>query len=225
MTRVNIFCEGQTEEAFVRELLTPHFASMNIWITYIIVRTSRAGKGGIPSYGKIKNQVKKKCKEDKNSWVTTLFDFYAFPWRDISPPIDTKGDSFSRAGSIETAFKDDINQPNFIPNLVVHELEGLLFSNPSAFNDWFNVEAGMELTAIRNDFATPEHINNSSKTAPSKRILALCPGYEKAWHGPLIAVEIGLDTIRRECPRFDGWIKRLEALAKNTTPPPGNSPR
>ena len=31
--------------------------------------------------------------------------------------------------------------------------------------------------------------------------------------GPQIAQAIGLSTIRAQCPRFDAWVTRLEALA------------
>lgn len=79
MIRVHIFCEGQTEETFVRELLTSHFARLDIWINPIILRTSKIGKGGVSTYGKLKNQIEKKCKEDPHAWVTTLIDFYRFP--------------------------------------------------------------------------------------------------------------------------------------------------
>ncbi len=79
MIRVHIFCEGQTEETFVREVLSNHFEKLNIWLNPILLRTSKYGKGGISSYGKIKWQVQKKCKEDTSSWVTTLVDFYGLP--------------------------------------------------------------------------------------------------------------------------------------------------
>ena len=32
-------------------------------------------------------------------------------------------------------------------------------------------------------------------------------------HGPLIAVEIGLDSLRQACPHFNSWLLRLEQLA------------
>lgn len=54
MTRVHVFCEGQTEEVFVREVLTPYFQRMQIWLNPIIIRTGPQGKGGVSSYGKIK---------------------------------------------------------------------------------------------------------------------------------------------------------------------------
>ena len=59
----------------------------------------------------------------------------------------------------------------------------------------------------------PEDINDSPHTAPSKRILAAMPGYQKTFHGPLIACDIGLDAMRAACPHFDHWLKVIEALA------------
>lgn len=211
MTRVHIFCEGQTEDVFVREVLAPHFQRMNTWLNPIIIRTGPQGKGGVTSYGKIKWQVENKCKEDATAWVTTLLDFYGLP--SDFPAMTSKGDSLTRAKAVESAFHTDIAQPNFISNIVVHEFEGLLFSAPTAFVEWFdNAHLVDSLTRVRNAFATPEHINDGRTTAPSKRILAVCDTYDKVAHGSLIALDIGLDTIRRECPLFDAWVNRLEEL-------------
>jgi len=212
MTRVHVFCEGQTEDVFVREVLGPYFRRMNIWLNPIIIRTGPQGKGGVTSYGKVKWQVENKCKEDNAAWVTTLLDFYGLP-TDF-PGMSSTGDSVTRAKAVENAFQANIDLHNFISNIVVHEFEGLLFSAPTAFGDWFD-RAGVveELLDIRNGFASPEHINDGRETAPSKRILDVCDTYDKVAHGSLIAMDIGLDTIRRECSMFDAWIKRLEGLA------------
>lgn len=74
-----------------------------------------------------------------------------------------------------------------------------------------------ELAAIRSEFPTPEDINDDPATAPSKRIGRLIPHYRKRLHGPLIADEIGVDTIRNECARFDVWLRRLESLGELRT--------
>lgn len=66
---------------------------------------------------------------------------------------------------------------------------------------------------IRRAFPSPEHINDGPKTAPSKRILQCCPAYEKPFHGSLIAIDIGIDRIRKECRHFDAWVRRLEDIA------------
>jgi hypothetical protein len=36
---------------------------------------------------------------------------------------------------------------------------------------------------------------------------------DKTFHGPLLAMEIGLPAIRAACPRFDAWLTRLEHLS------------
>ncbi|MEO7717517.1 MAG: DUF4276 family protein, partial [Capsulimonas sp.] len=36
------------------------------------------------------------------------------------------------------------------------------------------------------------------------------PGYVKPLYGTLAALEIGLDTIREQCPHFRSWLERLE---------------
>lgn len=56
-------------------------------------------------------------------------------------------------------------------------------------------------------------INDGYTTAPSKRIVSIFSQYDKVLHGSLVALDIGLDTIRRECPMFNSWIERIESLA------------
>jgi Domain of unknown function (DUF4276) len=213
MIRVHVFCEGQTEETFVRDVLSEHFRPMDIWLNPILVRTSKRGKGGVVSYYKIKRQIETKCKEDPTAWITTLLDFYALP-SDFPGMATPSAPSIERAKLVKEAFQLDIVQSNFIANLVIHEFEGLLFSDPKAFKNWFNdPQITDKLINIRNSFASPEHINDGRTTAPSKRILSICSNYEKVTHGYQIAREIGLDAIRRECMFFKGWLERIEALS------------
>jgi len=99
----------------------------------------------------------------------------------------------------------------------MHEFEALLFSDVEKFAwvlDGWNDAARMALSAIRREFPTPEDINNHPETAPSKRILKVFDGgeYSKTEHGPLIAEDIGIAAIRRECAQFDAWVASLEAL-------------
>ena len=101
-----------------------------------------------------------------------------------------------------------------MPNVVMHEFEGLLFSDCEAMARGMGQSnlAG-PFQEIRDIFESPEHINDSPITAPSKRIETLVPGYQKPLLGTLAALEIGLDSMRAHCPNFDAWISRLEALA------------
>jgi hypothetical protein len=215
MIRVHIFCEGQTEETFINELLYNYFIQGGIFINPLQIPTNKHVKGGISCYGKIKWHVEKKCKEDKTSWVTTMFDFYAFPYKDISGlNIKLGMSSIEKSKAIIEAFQQDIAQSNFFANLIVHEFEGLLFSSPQTFNCWFDEPKIVDdLTKIRDKFESPEHINDGNTTAPSKRILKICKDYEKVNHGSLIALDIGLDIIRTECLIFNQWIKHIEGLS------------
>lgn len=213
MVRVNVFVEGQTEETFVREVLTPYFAAQGIYLNPILAKTSPLSKGGIVSYGKVKHQITLLCKKDPTAFVTTLIDYYGLP-TDFPKPTTIDANAHVKALEIEQALKADIAQANFIPNLLVHEFEALLFSAPHKFTDWFEDKVPTaKLEAVRAAFETPEHINNNPNTAPSKRILSLIPKYRKTLHGPIIAADIGLDVMRRECVHFNNWVEGLLRLA------------
>jgi len=69
------------------------------------------------------------------------------------------------------------------------------------------------LEDIRSEFESPEHINDRAEHAPSKRILDLLPDYRKPVAGPLIVRQIGLATLRKECPHFNRWIGRIESVS------------
>ena len=96
------------------------------------------------------------------------------------------------------------------------QIEHPHFSNPKAFASGIgqpNLESLFQ--EINGAFVTPEHINDSPQTAPSKRVLELVKGYEKPTMGSLAAIEIGLRTIRSECELFDSWLTQLECLQSN----------
>jgi hypothetical protein len=214
MTRVLVFVEGQTEETFVRVLLAPYFSRLGIYLTPILAQTSPGHKGGIVSYGKVKHQLTRLCRQDQGAYVTTMMDYYGLP--NDFPGLDGRvPDAHEQVVRLEQALQRDIDAPNFIPNLMLHEFEALLFSAPEKFAEWLDDQALLApMATIRAAFATPEHINNSPQTAPSKRILTLVPHYKKTVDGPLIAEDIGLDAIRAQCPHFNNWIERLLALPR-----------
>jgi Domain of unknown function (DUF4276) len=217
MTRVYVLAEGQTEEAFCTNVLTPHFQPLKLYLTPIVVSTSPGYRGGVVSYAKIKPQITRLCRQDSQAVVTTMFDLYAlpadFPGKNAAnAPQDVPG--AQKAEFLENALAQDIGTLNFLPNLLVHELEALLFTRPSVFAQWSSNPWLVDtLTADLHRFASPEDINDSPSTAPSKRILAAMPQYQKTFHGPLIACDIGLDAMRQACPHFQRWLLKLEALA------------
>jgi hypothetical protein len=214
--RIYLLVEGQTEEAFVRELLEPHYARMGRYITPILVRTSAGHKGGVVSYAKIRPQIVRLCKQQHKAWVSTLFDLYALPSdfpgkTDAGYPSQDAG--AQKADYLESRLSQDINKPNFVPNLMVHEFEALLFAGSQHFDEWANNTPVSKQLAAALTSCGPEDVNDNPLTAPSKRVLKAMPEYQKTFHGPLIACAIGLDAMRLACPHFNAWLSRLESLA------------
>ena len=208
--RLYVLCEGPTEERFVKELLAPYLLNDSIYITAINL-------GGVSRYAKIKKALETLCKGDTSAYVTTMLDYYKLP-KD-TPGKYTVMDAFEDAKSINTAVNTDLGGcRNLFINLIVHEFEGLLFSDVSAFAGEAKASEKdlLELARIKNDpkFPTPEHINDSEMTAPSKRILNILPGYVKTLNGLTIAKRITIEKIAEECPHFRAWIEKIKALAK-----------
>ena len=152
-----------------------------------------------------------------------MVDFYGMPetndraWPGRAEAARLKGEK--KACLVEDRMLEEVtdtmgprfNPTRFVPFILLHEFEGLLFSDCAAFTSGINQPTlEPEFRGIREQFATPEDINDSSKTAPSKRILELMPGYQKPLLGVLAALEIGLPKIRRECPHFNDWLARLQ---------------
>jgi len=54
---------------------------------------------------------------------------------------------------------------------------------------------------------SPEEINQGIETAPSKRIKAILPEYDKKIAGSLIALEVGLKKLCDENQEFKEWIE------------------
>lgn len=216
MKRVLLSVEGQTEETFIRELLRPKFHALGIDLSAIIVGTSRGHKGGISNYHKVKPQITRLCRGDQGATVTTMFDLYALPTN--FPGFGT-GDyqnisnGHLKADYLEQKLAEDINEPNFIPNLSVHEFEAYLFADAEKFKPWLRGDLDFQtLSKIANNVSSPEDINDGPQSAPSKRVLKIMPNFRKTLHGISIAKEIGVDSIRAVCPHFDQWLKKIEAL-------------
>lgn len=228
MTRLLIHVEGETEETFVNEILAPHlyrngFAKVSARL--IGNARLRDRRGGIRAWNAVRKDILNHLKEDPHCLSTTMIDYYALPktgdkaW----PGRDAAGrlPFAKKAAVVENALLGDVCQEmgegfdaqRFIPFVMMHEFEGLLFSDCEAFGRGIgHPELSTELQAIRDQFSSPEEINDSPVTAPSKRVKELIVGYEKPVLGTLAVLEIGLNSIRSECPHFNSWLTSLEDL-------------
>ena len=98
--------------------------------------------------------------------------------------------------------------------MIVHEFEGLLFTEISAFRSIADNATIIKLQEIKDGFGSPEYINNSIDTAPSKRIELLIPNYAKILNGTIISERIGIDAILSQCEHFRNWVMKIKALSK-----------
>ena len=226
MTRLLVLVEGETEETFVNAVLAPHlhnFGYTNIGARLLGNARQRARRGGIRGWSSACRDLERHLRQDRAAAVALMADYYALPQ---SGPRAWPGRAASAgATAVETALQESVarrmgggfDRDRFLPLVMMHEFEAMLFSDCVAFGTAIGrPDLIPDFQAIRDGFENPEDIDDSPDTAPSKRIEALFPDYEKPLMGSLAALEIGLERIRAECPHFRGWLERLEARAGNT---------
>jgi hypothetical protein len=219
MKRVLILVEGQTEETFIRDILGPHLTNYGIFPTPIIISTKRTKsgnkfKGGVVEYNKVKSEVLKLLGDSNASAVTTMIDYYGLPTDFPGYEALPSGGCYERVEFLEAEFSQNIDHQKFIPFIVLHEFEALLFVDTDQIASTFpgQVTVAQNLAKIKSLFNSPEEINDGPTTHPSARILAHTRGYQKPLHGSIIAKNIGIRHIREACPHFNSWLKRLEDL-------------
>jgi hypothetical protein len=221
--RVLILVEGQTEERFVKDVLSPHFFDRQLFFFPTILVTKRVKngpnfKGGVTNFAKFQNDAQRLLNSAGDALVTTLLDYYRLP-TDF-PGMESRpmnGTALQRVTHVEAAITQHFGSlPNLLTFLVLHEFEALLFSSAEELpRALYGIHKQPEFEAIRASVATPEEINERPEHAPSKRIEAMFPAYKKTLHGPTTAARIGLERIREECPHFNDWINKLEAFANS----------
>lgn len=218
--RIHIVCEGQSEENFIKWVLAPYFVNLKLYLTPIIIPTSKGHRGGGLDYNRVKSFIERKLKQDKTAFVSTFFDYYALP-SDFPQYNSQQGDIYQKIDSLEKAFCDDINDNShpkrFFPHIQPHEFEALLFSDINKIIEADTLWQGKDtylakLQNITNEFPNPELINNSTQTSPSHRLEAIFPTYQKVFHSKIIAQSISITHIRSECKHFDEWCKKISSL-------------
>lgn len=223
MFTLYVVVEGQTEQTFVDTVLGPHLLARGIIATAPLVQRRRSGviyRGGVTNFPPVANTLQNLMKQHTRAgcFFSSMLDLYKYPtdapgWaeaKSLTPPR-------RRAESLQTALGEHISDHRFVPYIQLHEYEALLFTDPKCLELHFpnRPDAIQRLVAVASQFPSPEDINESEQTAPSKRIIAEIPDYEdlKTTAGPQTAELIGLPAIRARCPHFNAWVERLESLA------------
>ena len=216
MKRLLIVCEGPTEQDFCNTLLCEHLAKYDVNVSAPLIKKSN---GGIVSWESIRSQIINHLCE-KNAIVTMFIDYYGIQERHKFPGWgESKGisDKANRIHFLIDKMREDVPDNlryRFIPYLQLHEFESLLFSDGVAYKEIFAPEEADidEIELVIEQFSTPEDINDSPDTAPSKRLIKAIPTYNKIVYGNIIAEQIGLQAIRQKCPLFNEWLILLENL-------------
>lgn len=224
MKRVLIIAEGQTEERFIKTILIPYFEKKGIYSIGVsilpnkILANSSRNKGGDISFKKVADYAKRLL--NSGCFVTTLIDYYGID-------IDFKGykeskkvpcfDIKSKKELLERELMDEIGNDKFVPYIQMYEFEGLLFSSPDSFK--YIEDNQIKIDQIKKEIATyptPEHINDSRITAPSKRLESYYVGYEKTIDGINVAQDMGIEIIIEKCPMFKQWIEKIEEVLEDS---------
>ena len=208
MIRLAVVVEGETEEEFVKRVLSPHLRMYGVEVTPHLL-------GGNVT-------VERLAAEMANLFwsydrVTSLVDLYGF--RDKEKV--TRDDLETRIHEqVSLRIKRNWDKSRVFPYVQQYEFEGLLFSDVTVFGKLLDrpPELVEKLKAIRSRFPNPEEINDIKDSCPSKRIEDLMPSYQKRVDGPFLASTMGLSSIRAECPRFAKWIARLEGVQQQQLP-------
>jgi hypothetical protein len=218
MNRVRILVEGQTEEAFVNNILSSHLNPMGVYPYAFLFRS----KGGSFVYQRAQKEILNSLKEDTSLICTTMVDFYRLPqdW-----PGRKEADNhrlyLDKAVTVNNALSADIsaqlgssfNRSRFIPYVQMHEFEALLFSDIAS---WVQGKIFNQLEEVKKSFSCPEEINDNYETCPSRRIINIFKEcgqkYGKVIDGINASKKVGLAKMRSACPHFNEWITKLEKL-------------
>jgi hypothetical protein len=221
--RLFVLVEGQTEEELIKRVIGPHLMGHGVWAYPIIVTTRRdratrkkLGKGG-GHWKHWSRDLHTLAVEHRGNDVrfTTLFDLYGLP--SDYPELSAHAaviDTVERAALLEQAMADAVGDWRLIPYLQRHEFEALVLAGIDALEKLIDPVDRPGLTALRGALAgmSPEDVNDSTESAPSKRLATSVPSYQKTVHGPLVVESVGLESLRRKCPRFNSWLTKLEGL-------------
>lgn len=213
MRHVAIVVEGQTEAAFITQVLGP-FLGPGIYLNPIITITKQTAAGahrGGGSWRGYRDKLVKLVRQPQWDLVTTMIDFYAYPTdapgRDCHGTGDHRPEQCVRARA--AAMRADV-AGDWLPYLTLHEFETLIIAagslRPSVLTDTL---APARFTRMIREAGGAERINDGHDTSPSKRVAATLPGYRKAQDAVAILEGAGMDGTLDLCPGVQKWVTRL----------------
>lgn len=227
MIRINVIAEGRSELYFAKQTLNNYFNGARIIDSRCVLtgtdgRNNYEHRGGMTSYDRAKADILRWLKEDKDAYVTTMFDFFRLP-ADFPGYAQAKGlrDHEKAARLLEAELHKNIREvfpemppERFIPYIQLHEFEALLYTDIKVLEcEYLTPQDRKALDKLYQETKTipPEQINHGEKTAPSKRLLDAV-NYHKGSAPALWLELITVEQIIGKCPHFASWIDTLGKL-------------
>jgi Domain of unknown function (DUF4276) len=188
MIRLYFYVEGQSEQGYVKRVLTPHLAAFGVQVMGAVLAATgrkhrRVSRGGGKHYQPMRKDLGNLLRQHSGADVrfTTMLDLYAlyggFPgWDDAEKQ---KHLPHERVQTLERAFAVDVADPRFIPHIQLYEFETILLCDPTHFALVYDDKAA-GIGALQDAVAkatSPELVNDGEATAPSKQIIRWFPQY------------------------------------------------
>jgi len=190
MARLLVHVEGSTEEVFVNDVLREHLIARG----YHSVSARMPGnarlrrqRGGIRGWPSVRRDIANHLKEDPACIATTMVDYYGLPQQgDEAWPgraEAARNQTGRKAACVEDAVLKDMtsamgrhfNPRRFVPFVVMHEFEGLLFSDCAAFSRGiYRPDLESEFRKTRDQFQTKKSTIRQTTRPPSASRLS-CP--------------------------------------------------
>lgn len=215
MRRLHILVEGQTEEAVAERVLFLVFEERGLWVSKSILTTKRpaAGgkhRGGVSKWSMIEREVRTLLGDRSLDRLTTMIDFYGLPADAPGLGDLPDADPYARVRHVEAAIGAVIGDERFQPHLVLHETEAwVLAAGPAVARRAGRPAVADELAAVVARCGGPELVDDGPDTAPSKRLAAVWPAYDKVVDGPAVIADTGLEAILAQCPHARSWVDSL----------------
>ncbi len=181
-----ILCEGQTEERFVKEIISEKFNC----VQPKIIMTRSGKEGGSVTYDSFIDQCKKHLKNKQVDLLITMFDFAGLPKSWFNNSYSDKCPK-----KLNERIKKDLKDERIFPVWMMHEFEIIAFINTNITCDVIGNDKYKSAldNVIKNCNHDPEKINDNNY--PSHRLKNIYNEYQKIIDGISIAKKLGIEKL------------------------------
>jgi hypothetical protein len=231
ITTLYVICDGRSEFIFVDKMLAPYLydrcKNLQKEIPILLYKDGDKDRGVNVSYKRLSDHVRR-LTTAPHSIVTTFIDYFKLG-QDFPYIIYSQENTYSTNDIYNTVkmLEQDISQinisaSNLVPYIQIHEYEMIYFADMSTFvkaniENKYQAKIEFQMKKILQNFLSPEYINNSKDTAPSKRInqifnKVINMNYTKESCAVQYCSNKTVNNINKIwsiCSHFNQWIEQL----------------